>query len=473
MTTRHGFRPLLAFILLASVSGFCGVKYSANPNHRELVRKALELAVQAGFRESSVSLQNLTDRLEAGAYSEDYDGIPGVPGEHFPNPWDNGPQFDLSGLIPGTRIPYGGLVDLAFSSSGFKRGLAHGYDPIKGFSWPDAVSTTVDWASSPSNGFSWDQALALYSKKNYQEAYECLGHLLHLLTDLSIPAHVKVVNHGMVLASKYNGTYKPDIVSLIIDEYELALSGGFTLSSLASVVPNILPEFRAALQNARSDSIPRFGSWKTYFEELAIRTYNNQRVNQYYIAPAGEGLFGQYADGTGGVVEPQRITGLTCLGIIDGRATQVIPYTTARIPGGSIIPEDAMKGLCDDLVPAAAEYAAGLLLTFNLTTTVDVVPPAEIPGHLILEQNYPNPFNPSTTIKYTVGGVRGQGPGARKTMIVVYDLLGREVATLVNEEKAPGTHEVQFNGTGLPSGGYFCRLTTVGFAQTRTMMLVK
>jgi hypothetical protein len=111
--------------------------------------------------------------------------------------------------------------------------------------------------------------------------------------------------------------------------------------------------------------------------------------------------------------------------------------------------------------------------------------PSEVPAEFGLEQNYPNPFNPTTRIKYTVGGTGGSGLGTReagsgvsglgtsKTSLIVYDLLGREVAVLVNEAKAQGTYEVRFDATTLPSGAYFYRLTAGGKVRTRTMMLIK
>jgi hypothetical protein len=121
-----------------------------------------------------------------------------------------------------------------------------------------------------------------------------------------------------------------------------------------------------------------------------------------------------------------------------------------------------------------------------LSSWTSVESPVEnVPHAFALEQNYPNPFNPSTLIKYTVGGVRGQGPGAgeagaggwglgaRKTMLVVYDLLGRQVATLVDEEKVPGRYESTFDGTHLASGVYLYRLTSGSFAQSKTMLLLK
>ena len=78
--------------------------------------------------------------------------------------------------------------------------------------------------------------------------------------------------------------------------------------------------------------------------------------------------------------------------------------------------------------------------------TVTSAPERMGPEQITLLQNYPNPFNPVTTIKYTVGGAGGRGLGASKTMLVVYDVLGRQVATLVDEVKAPGSYTVQFDG---------------------------
>ena len=89
-----------------------------------------------------------------------------------------------------------------------------------------------------------------------------------------------------------------------------------------------------------------------------------------------------------------------------------------------------------------------------------------IPGQFALLQNHPNPFNPSTSIQYTIS--------SRQTVTVkVYDMLGNEIATLVNEEKVAGLHEVEWNANEFPSGVYFYQLKTDGFTKTKKMMLVK
>jgi len=88
------------------------------------------------------------------------------------------------------------------------------------------------------------------------------------------------------------------------------------------------------------------------------------------------------------------------------------------------------------------------------------------PTDLILHQNYPNPFNPSTKIVYRV-------KSREFIELRVFDLLGREVATLVNEVKAPGSHEVKFDARGLASGVYLYRLKAGEFVQTRKLALLR
>jgi hypothetical protein len=90
-----------------------------------------------------------------------------------------------------------------------------------------------------------------------------------------------------------------------------------------------------------------------------------------------------------------------------------------------------------------------------------------------LYQNYPNPFNPTTTIRYNVTGVKGQGSGASDVRLVVYDILGREVAVLVNERKSPGAYDARLDAAGLASGVYLYRLQAGTFVQTRRMHLIR
>jgi len=89
-----------------------------------------------------------------------------------------------------------------------------------------------------------------------------------------------------------------------------------------------------------------------------------------------------------------------------------------------------------------------------------------VPSKYSLSQNYPNPFNPTTNIKFDVARLGD-------VKIVVYDVMGREVQTLVNESLKPGTYEASFDASSLNSGVYFYKLITDGFTETKKMLLLK
>ena len=91
---------------------------------------------------------------------------------------------------------------------------------------------------------------------------------------------------------------------------------------------------------------------------------------------------------------------------------------------------------------------------------------SEIPASFSLLQNYPNPFNPRTVISFSLSVVSN-------AILKVYDVMGREVQTLVNERLQAGTYETTFDGSGLNSGVYFYRLKTEGFSETKRMILLK
>jgi hypothetical protein len=94
-----------------------------------------------------------------------------------------------------------------------------------------------------------------------------------------------------------------------------------------------------------------------------------------------------------------------------------------------------------------------------------------------LFQNYPNPFNPSTNISYTIPTPFGKGSmqmGAEVfVQLKIYDVLGREIITLVNKEQPAGNYIVSFNAYHLPSGIYFYRLSAGSMVEVKKMMLLK
>lgn len=100
------------------------------------------------------------------------------------------------------------------------------------------------------------------------------------------------------------------------------------------------------------------------------------------------------------------------------------------------------------------------------STVTDIKETNSVPTEFSLAQNYPNPFNPTTTISY-------QLPENGMVTLKVYNVIGREVAELVNEQKSAGMHEIKFDATGLASGTYIYKVSANGFVQTKKMILIK
>ena len=102
--------------------------------------------------------------------------------------------------------------------------------------------------------------------------------------------------------------------------------------------------------------------------------------------------------------------------------------------------------------------------TYKYSKTVEVS--SLSPVQFSLSQNYPNPFNPSTTISYSL-------PQDNFVSLKVYNVLGNEVATLVNEQITAGDHKINFNASNLSSGVYYYTIRTGNFTSTKKLMLLK
>ncbi len=120
----------------------------------------------------------------------------------------------------------------------------------------------------------------------------------------------------------------------------------------------------------------------------------------------------------------------------------------------------------------AGAYHSGVFQTAQVITGVEESA-ASLPLSDALLPNYPNPFNPSTTLSFVISSSPGGGGGGSFVRLAVYDLLGREVAVLVNEKLQPGPHSVRWNAGGLPSGVYFCRIQAGKFFAVRKLVLAR
>ena len=109
--------------------------------------------------------------------------------------------------------------------------------------------------------------------------------------------------------------------------------------------------------------------------------------------------------------------------------------------------------------------------TFEYSNTIEVE--IAIPDNISLYQNFPNPFNPSTTIKYSISNIISTEGTNLFAILKVYDVLGKEVATLVNGEKPAGNYEVEFSANKISCGVYYYQLRAGDFVETKKMILMK
>jgi hypothetical protein len=121
-------------------------------------------------------------------------------------------------------------------------------------------------------------------------------------------------------------------------------------------------------------------------------------------------------------------------------------------------------------VNAATGWASGdngtILKTTNGGVTSINQISNEVPGEFKLYQNYPNPFNPMTNVKFQI-------PNAGIVKLIIYDILGREAATFIDENLKPGTYEAEWDASNYPSGVYFYKILAGNYTETRKMVLVK
>jgi hypothetical protein len=120
---------------------------------------------------------------------------------------------------------------------------------------------------------------------------------------------------------------------------------------------------------------------------------------------------------------------------------------------------------------ANSGYRSGVIKSWGVTisynTPISVRKISEfVPATYELKQNYPNPFNPTTNIKYQI-------KENKLVILKIFDILGKEVETLVNEKQSPGIYEITFDGNKLPSGIYFYRMQSEDFSETKKMILIK
>lgn len=127
----------------------------------------------------------------------------------------------------------------------------------------------------------------------------------------------------------------------------------------------------------------------------------------------------------------------------------------------------------DDCFVLWSDFDQLSLYSTSCANPVSVEDNTVTPGSFVLMNNFPNPFNPSTKIRFQIPATTTGKNESQNTTLKVYDVLGNEVATLVNELKSAGTYEVEFDASGLSSGVYYYRLTSGRYSETKKMVLLR
>ncbi len=210
------------------------------------------------------------------------------------------------------------------------------------------------------------------------------------------------------------------------------------------------------------DGNPWGGFWSNVFEPLEMddMKYTHYQVWKPRVSPLRFKVEG--SDQTGDFehesMEPQQLTEEW------ETITFYYPDAAGEYPVIAVMPDFAEPvDLSDDIVI----YLDNIILSDSpddpLATSIEQ---GELPVQLALKQNYPNPFNPSTNITFELNN-------PDRVTLKVYNMLGHEIATLVNGNMSSGEHHVSFNAEGLSSGMYLYRLQTSSRSITRTMTLIK
>jgi len=170
------------------------------------------------------------------------------------------------------------------------------------------------------------------------------------------------------------------------------------------------------------------------------------------------------------------------------RATSTIWNTIGFVEGHGNLNSPKEYSFVDDLTVVSAdslEYCLkqidtdGKYTYYGTTRKVGIgsltgINEENIPKEFSLSQNYTNPFNPSTTIKYQIPSLGNENIRSMQAVVLkAFDILGNEIATLVNQEQPAGYYQIEWNAGNLSSGIYFYRLQSGSFVQTRKLMLIK
>jgi hypothetical protein len=250
--------------------------------------------------------------------------------------------------------------------------------------------------------------------------------------EINTPANSVQLNNWHHVAGTYDGTS----MKVYVDG-DMAAQSAITFTIGNAVNSNLLvgesPGFTGRVFNGKIDEVR---IWNVARTQSQIQSTMNTILSEEYYSTSDSGLVGYWRldEGTGQIAEDLSF------------------YVNNATLGTSTNP-DASDPIW---------VQANILIVNVEDESID----NPIPIKFSLEQNYPNPFNPSTKISW-------QSPISSHQSLIIYNVLGKEIETLVNEYMPAGKYEIIFNADGLPSGVYFYQLKADSFIETRKMILIK
>ncbi|OGU35227.1 MAG: hypothetical protein A2068_14825 [Ignavibacteria bacterium GWB2_35_6b] len=298
----------------------------------------------------------------------------------------------------------------------------------------------------------------------YKVMFSSETNLLYFLIEI----HDDVLVDGYV-PSRYGGSYNFDITEVFIDEN---CSGGeHRYDGSTSNAENAFAYHMYAAYPAEGEvntspyiedmigtqANSKWVDQASHFPEFIMRKTGNTVVREFSLIVYDDTYTEENKDSARVELEAGKILGLS------------LAYCDNDHPEKNPKVRDNMYGSVDEPFPGNshwmnADYFGTAVLADNLITGINSS--KTNPVQFKLFQNYPNPFNPNTVISYNV-------PMLSDVTLKIYDVLGREISMLVNEEKKVGSYEVNFDGSNLTSGIYFYKLTVGKFSETNKMMLLK
>jgi hypothetical protein len=254
-----------------------------------------------------------------------------------------------------------------------------------------------------------------------------------------------------------NNIYPPPLECLQVFPSGPPYSGNYCIEGIVDSCPQLVTLFPPLIQSfeipisSRPEALRGFYKYIPIGEDLfvaSIQTYLNSDL-------IGEGILSSQ----------QSVSDYTEF-IID------IEYTTNDIPDVALIKFAIDSSLATNKLHQGSKWYIDYLFFGPLSDVADEQ--TDIPNAFYLFQNYPNPYNPSTKIKFTIPTVTlRQAQSDIRVTLRVFDVLGNEVAALVNEEKTAGAYEITWDAASLPSGVYFYRLKAGDYVDTKKMILLK